>query len=127
MGSVCGTIKDVIDEQRQKGKKVGLLKLITYRPFPKEALYQALKKVPFIGIVEKAVSLGADGPLYTEIKSLLKQKDANVLSGFVAGLGGRDITKATIENIIDLTKKEQNSLKYMDLNKDLLWEEFRVI
>jgi pyruvate ferredoxin oxidoreductase alpha subunit len=127
MGSLCGTIKDVVDEQRQKGNKVGLLKLITYRPFPKEAIYQALKKIPFIGIVEKDLSLGADGPLYTEIKSLFNGKDSNVLSGFVAGLGGRDIPKTTINNIIDLTKKEQNSLRFMDLNRDLLWEEFRVI
>ena len=46
MGSVCGTIKDVVDSLRSKGKKVGLLKVVTYRPFPAEAIYQALKDVP---------------------------------------------------------------------------------
>ncbi|MFC1514991.1 pyruvate ferredoxin oxidoreductase [Candidatus Omnitrophota bacterium] len=127
LGSVCGTIKDVIDEQREKGVKVGLLKLVTYRPFPKSQLYEALKNIPHIGVIEKAISLGSDGPVYTEIKSLFQGNDASRLSGFVAGLGGRDITKKTIADIIALTKKEQNSCTFMDLNKDLLWEEFRVI
>ncbi|MHB8154697.1 MAG: pyruvate ferredoxin oxidoreductase, partial [Candidatus Omnitrophota bacterium] len=46
MGSVCGTIKEVVDEQRAKGKKVGLLRIITYRPFPYSRVYEALKDVP---------------------------------------------------------------------------------
>lgn len=126
MGSVCGTIKDVIDEEREKGKKVGLLKIITYRPFPKQTIYEALKNAKSVGIVEKAVSLGSDGPLYTEIKSLFSSKDTK-LSGFVAGLGGRDITKDTIRHILDEAVIKEQSCVFMDVNKDLLWEEFRVV
>ena len=127
MGSVCGTIKDIIDEEREKGRKIGLLKIITYRPFPKKAIYEALKNIPYVGIVEKAISLGSDGPLYTEIKSLFGKSDNVKLSGFVAGLGGRDITKQTVNKIIELTEKQEQSCNFMDLNKDLLWEDFRVI
>jgi len=126
MGSVCGTIKDIIDEERQKGKKVGLLRIITYRPFPKEAIYRFLRNIPFVGVVEKAISLGLDGPLYTEIKSLFGKSDSNKISGFVAGLGGRDIRKDTVRKILELTRQEEGSCTLMDLNKDLLWEEFRV-
>ncbi|MBU1125847.1 MAG: pyruvate ferredoxin oxidoreductase, partial [Candidatus Omnitrophica bacterium] len=59
MGSVCGTIKEVVDQCRAKGKKVGLLRLITYRPFPYTRVYEALKDVPKIAVLAKAVSLGA--------------------------------------------------------------------
>lgn len=125
MGSVCGTIKDVIDKQREKGIKVGLLKIVTYRPFPKTAIEEALKNIPYIGILDKNISLGLDGALYTEISSLLygsRQK----ISGFVAGLGGRDISEKTIEEIINLAKTEVNSCKFLDLNTDILWDEFMV-
>jgi len=128
MGSVCGTIKDVIDEERDKGRRVGLLKIITYRPFPKEEILDILKKARFVGVIEKAVSLGSDGPLYTEISALFgASKDLPQISGFVAGLGGRDITKDAIKEVIELTLKERKSCIFMDLNKELLWEDFRVI
>jgi len=123
MGSVCGTIKDVVDIERSKGNKVGLLKVVTYRPFPKEAIAAALSKANYIGVIDKDISLGSDGALYSEIKAILSSDKK--ISGFVAGLGGRDIKPATISNIIDLTKKEVNSCKFVDLNENLLWDEFR--
>lgn len=128
MGSVAGTIKDVVDEEREKGRKVGLLKIITYRPFPKREVLNILKKAPFVGVIEKAISLGSDGPLYTEIQALLGEaKSPSQVNGFVAGLGGRDITKDTIREIIKLSQKEKKSCVFMDLKKDLLWEDFRVL
>jgi pyruvate ferredoxin oxidoreductase alpha subunit len=125
MGSVCGTIKDVIDLERSKGNKVGLLKVVTFRPFPKQAIQKALAKTSCVGVIDKNISLGSEGALYLEIKAALGS-DKKV-SGFVAGLGQRDITVDTVRNIIQLTKKEVNSCRFVDLNKDLLWDEFRVI
>ncbi len=125
MGSVCGTIKDVIDAQREQGKKVGLLKIVSYRPFPKEAIKKALEPAKNIGVVDKDISLGSDGALYSEIKSAIAGEKK--ISGFVAGLGGRDIKTSTIEEIISLSEKEENSCKFIDLNKDLLWEEYKTI
>jgi pyruvate ferredoxin oxidoreductase alpha subunit len=124
MGSVCGTIKDVIDKEREAGNKVGLLKIVTYRPFPKEAIHQALKNIPYIGVLDKNISLGSDGAVYTEIKAVLNDTNKKI-SGFVAGLGGRDITKDTVSQMIKLTKDEVNNCKFMDLNTNILWEEFR--
>ena len=125
MGSVCGTIKDVIDIEREKGNKVGLLKIVTYRPFPEEAIKKALANVPRIGVIDKNISLGSNGAVFTEVKAAFETTDKKI-SGFIAGLGGRDITIETIQSIIEDTKKEVNSCKFVDLNKDLLWEEFRV-
>ena len=125
MGSVCGTIKDVIDRQRQKGKKVGLLKIITYRPFPKQAIIKALNKAKYIGIIDKDISLGMEGALYTEIKSLLGSDKE--ISGFIAGLGGRDIKISSIEGIIKSTEKVTGNCTFIDLKKELLWDKFTVI
>ena len=125
MGSVCGTIKDVIDIEREKGNKVGLLKIVTYRPFPEEAIKKALAKIPRVGVIDKNISLGSNGAVFTEIKAAFEATDKKI-SGFVAGLGGRDITIETIQSIIEDAKKEVNSCKFVGLKKELLWEEFRV-
>ncbi|MGE4357582.1 MAG: pyruvate ferredoxin oxidoreductase [Candidatus Omnitrophota bacterium] len=116
MGSVCGTIKETIDEIREKGEKVGLLKIITYRPFPAEAIYQALRNAKEIAVLEKAISLGSGGPLCTEIKSIFQtKKEKPKISGFVAGLGGRDITKKVINKVFEKLSGEQTDCEFVDL------------
>ncbi|MDD4894745.1 MAG: pyruvate ferredoxin oxidoreductase [Candidatus Omnitrophica bacterium] len=126
MGSVCGTIKEVVDAQRAKGKKIGLLKVISYRPFPYARVYDALKDVPRVAVLDKAVSLGAYAPLAIEIKAAFsgKKKSPKVISSFVAGLGGRDITAESVKEILTkLTQKEIN-LEFIDLKPELLKEEY---
>ncbi len=126
MGSVCGTIKEVIDEQRAKGKKVGLLRIITYRPFPYARVYEALKDVPKVAIFDKSVSLGAYAPIAVELKATFfgKKKGPKVISSFVGGLGGRDITLESIHEVFRrLTVKEVNS-DFIDLKPELLKEEY---
>ncbi|MFH1458571.1 MAG: pyruvate ferredoxin oxidoreductase [Candidatus Omnitrophota bacterium] len=126
MGSVCGTIKEVVDQMRQKGKKVGLLKIVSYRPFPYAQVYQALKNVPQVAVLDKAVSLGAWPPLAVEIKAAFcgKKKAPKAVGSFVAGLGGRDITLDSIREIFRrLTQKEIN-WEFIDLKPELLREEY---
>ena len=126
MGSVCGTIKEVIDELRQKGKKVGLLKVTSYRPFPVEQIYNALKDVPKVAVLDRAVSLGSFAPLASEVKAIFssKKKRPQVISSFVVGLGGRDITKDSIKEMIRLlTSKEVNG-EFIDLKPELLKENY---
>lgn len=122
MGSVCGTIKDFVDTQ--KGK-VGHLKVIAYRPFPKERIYQALKDKKKIVVLEKAASLGGDGPLFTEVRALFDGKRPEV-SGFVAGLGGRDIKLKTLQKMLEIADKEKPTCHFLDVNQSLLKEEFYV-
>jgi len=126
MGSVCGTIKEAVDEQRAKGKKVGLLRIISFRPFPYARIYEALKHVPRIAVLDKAVSLGAYAPIAVEMKAAFygKKNSPKVISSFVAGLGGRDITLESVEEIFRrLTAKEVNS-DFIDLKPELLKEEY---
>jgi pyruvate ferredoxin oxidoreductase alpha subunit len=126
MGSVCGTIKEVVDGMRAKGKKVGLLRIISYRPFPYAQVVNALKNVPQVAVLDKAVSLGGLPPIAVEIKAAFsgKIKAPKVISSFVAGLGGRDITPGSIKEIFSkLTQKEVN-LEFIDLKPELLKEEY---
>lgn len=118
-GSVVGTIKDVVDEMRSEGQKVGVLKVITHRPFPEEAIIEALKNIKYVGIVEKAISLGAFGPLYTEIKAVLQgRKEKPVINGFVIGLGGRDIRKESIKSIFNGLSDKGPSSKFVDVKME---------
>lgn len=115
MGSVCGTIKDAIDEQRAKGVKVGLVKIITHRPFPFEALRASLKNAQKVAIIEKAISPGLGGPVFGEIASALYDKeDRPELRNFIVGLGGRDVRLNHVEKIIEMTKTgEGNKEEWM--------------
>jgi pyruvate ferredoxin oxidoreductase alpha subunit len=120
MGSVAGTVKEVVDELRAQGQKVGVVRLITYRPFPKEAVYQVLRDVREIIAIEKAISLGSSGPLATEIRSLFQGRPANPrISGFVAGLGGRDITMESIKTAISKAQLQLYDADFIDLREDM--------
>jgi pyruvate ferredoxin oxidoreductase alpha subunit len=126
MGSVCGTIKEVIDELRAKGKKIGLLKVVAYRPFPSQAIYEALKGIPKVAVVDRALSLGSYAPLAGEIKAVFfgKKKKPQVISSFIAGLGGRDITRHSIKEIIRLLTTTEKSGEFIDLKPELLKENY---
>ncbi|MDD5281405.1 MAG: pyruvate ferredoxin oxidoreductase [Candidatus Omnitrophica bacterium] len=126
MGSVCGTIKEVVDEQRAKGKKVGLLRIISYRPFPYARIYEALKDVPKVAVLDKSVSLGAYAPVAVEVKSAFfgKKKGPKVISSFVGGLGGRDITMETIHEVFRRLGAKEVNFDFVDLKPELLKEEY---
>lgn len=126
MGSVCGTIKDVVDELRAKGKKVGLLKIVSYRPFPIAAVYDALKDIPKVAVLDRALSLGSYSPLAVDIRSIFigKKKIPEVISSFVVGLGGRDITKDSIKEIYRLLTKKELTNEFIDLKPELLKESY---
>ncbi len=117
MGSIVGTIKETVDELRAEGKKVGVLKIITYRPFPVDAIYEALKDVREVAVLEKAVSMGYAGPLYADLKSAISCKSKiNKISGFVIGLGGRDITKDSIRQVYSLLSGEEVRCEFIGLD-----------
>jgi pyruvate ferredoxin oxidoreductase alpha subunit len=121
MGSVVGTIKEVVDDLRDKGRKVGVLKIRAFRPFPKEAIYDALKNVKNVIVMEKAISLGATGILYDEIKAALYGRASQPkVSGFIAGLGGRDIPKESIVKVIEKGESEVSDNVFVDLKENLI-------
>jgi pyruvate ferredoxin oxidoreductase alpha subunit len=103
MGSVCGTIKEVVD----KRKDVGLVRIKCFRPFPKEELIKALKGKKTIIVLEKAIAYGlGSGPLFPEIRDILYPfTEKSKFIGVIAGLGGVDIRISQINNVIDKSKQ----------------------
>lgn len=103
MGSVCGTIKEVID----KRKDVGLLRIKCFRPFPKEEVTKALKGKKTIIVLEKAVAYGLNsGPLFSEIRNVLYPfTEKSKFISVIAGLGGVDIRISQINNVVDKSKQ----------------------
>jgi len=100
MGSVNGTIKDVIDEMRASGARVGLVTLVTFRPLPIAALRNVLGSVPHIVVLEKSLAVGMGGPLANDLDSALRNLVAAPhIHSAVAGLGGRPITKASLHRL----------------------------
>lgn len=103
-GSMCGTIKTVIDEKRNAGVKVGLLRLRMYRPFPSEALINSLKGRKAIGVVDRSLCFGfKGGPIYTELKAFETKLGGAKLISFIDGIANTDITKLNVASMIDTT------------------------
>ena len=120
MGSMISLFKEVVDQLRAQGQKVGVLKLVCYRPFPKEQLYQALKGAKHIIVIEKATSLGFGGPVASELRSAFYGRlHQPAISGFVAGLGGRDITAETVKTALEKAHLHQVDTEFLDLRSDL--------
>lgn len=103
MGSTVGTAKDVVDDLRAAGEKVGLIKIRVYRPFPYDAIRAALKKLKAVAVLDRAVSFGTfGGPVYTDIRATLYGNGVNLpVINYIYGLGGRDIDKAQIKSAFD--------------------------
>ena len=106
-GSLLGTIKDVVDEYRANGEKIGVLKVRSFRPFPTEAINTALKNAKAIVVIEKDISIGRnEGALFTEIKAGLYNTPMRTpITSYMVGHGGRDIRPIHIKEIIEATKK----------------------
>lgn len=100
--STAGTIKEVIDRMRKKKKKVGLVKIILLRPFPKEQIAKSLEKAKAVCVLDRAINFGAEAPLFTEVKNaLFDLKKKPRVESRIFGLGGRDIFEEQIEEIFN--------------------------
>jgi pyruvate ferredoxin oxidoreductase alpha subunit len=101
MGSMTGTVKYVVDEMRKKGKKVGMIKLVLFRPFPNKYIYEALKGKKVVGVFDRNSCLGGEyPPVCTEVIAALKGCETDIRD-YVGGLGGRDVSPMNIEKIFD--------------------------
>ncbi|MFA5332917.1 MAG: pyruvate ferredoxin oxidoreductase [Candidatus Nanoarchaeia archaeon] len=107
LNSVCGLIKDSVDELRAKGIKAGLLKIRMFRPFPYSEIMKPLCNAKSITVLDRSESFGANAPLYSEILCTIKNKR---VESAVYGLGGREIFK---ENIMELFMNMVNNKKQM--------------
>jgi pyruvate ferredoxin oxidoreductase alpha subunit len=102
MGSFSETASIAIDKMRQEGKSVGQLRLRLWRPFPFEEIRKAVKNAKVLITLDRALSFGGPGgPVCSEVKAALYEDKRPKVIGFVGGLGGRDITIAGFEEIVN--------------------------
>jgi pyruvate ferredoxin oxidoreductase alpha subunit len=100
MGSTAGTLKDIVDELRADGKKVGSIKLRLFRPFPAQELAKTLEGLKGVAVLDRAVSIGASGPLFPEVRSALYDaRERPKLKNYIYGLGGRDIKPEELKHV----------------------------
>ena len=112
LGSMVGTILETIRSDKNLIKKIGLLKIKVYRPFPKEEIVKIISRAKNIAVIEKAVSLGWQGPLYSDLKGAIDENKLNI-SNFIVGLGGRDVTSKMIKEIIKKAKGKKQKLEFI--------------
>lgn len=124
MGSTAGTSKVAIDELRDKGMKVGLLKPRIFRPFPKEEIAEALKGIKAIAVMDRSDAMtGHEGPLCLEIKAALYDKGINkTIVNYIYGLGGREIRldeiEAVYKDLADAARgKKQENVNYLSVRE----------
>jgi len=105
LGSSAGTAKDVIDEYREKGVKVGLLKIRTFRPFPAALIAEKLADRKAVCVLDRSASFGGHGgPVFMEVRSAMYGQQVPV-HGYIYGLGGRDFDLGQVATVIkDLQK-----------------------
>lgn len=120
LGSVLGTIKDVVDELREDGQSIGVLGIITFRPFPFDAVKIALKKAKRIVVIEKAFAVGIGGIVAENVTTSIADQATPVYT-VIAGLGGRPITKTSLDALFhDAFSDSLQPLTFLDLDQDLV-------
>jgi len=120
LGSVLGTIKDVIDEQRDRGVSIGVLGITSFRPFPLDEVRNALKDVKRVVVLEKALAVGIGGILAANVRTSRAGIELKCYT-VIAGLGGRAITKESLHGLFDnAVKDELDRLTFLDLDHELV-------
>ena len=107
IGSAAGTTKDAIDALRERGEKVGLLKIRLYRPFPAEGIAEALEGVKAVAVMDRAEGYtNHGGPLGADVMSALYRARSNALAvNYIYGLGGRDVRVEDMEGVFAVLKQ----------------------
>jgi pyruvate/2-oxoacid:ferredoxin oxidoreductase alpha subunit len=100
-GTIASTARAVIDQMRDEGIKIGSLKVRVFRPFPFDEVYEVLSKAKRIGVIDRNISFGHHGIFYQEVKSALYGRTDIPVIGYIAGLGGRDVTPKVIRTIAE--------------------------
>ncbi len=120
LNSAAGTAKDVVDQYRDKGVKVGLLKPRLFRPFPYKEVAEVLSGAKVVAVLDRADSFGGFGPVYMEVASALTTNGARPLMlNRIYGLGGRDFMPEHAETVIEELKRVLDSGK-IEKQKDYL-------
>ncbi len=125
MGSICGTIKDTIDEMREEGIRIGLVTLVSFRPFPIDMLRKALTGAKDVVVIEKSIAVGMGGQLTNNVDVALRNLPHGPrLHSAVAGLGGRPITRPSLHRLFRQAVAEPwEGTHFLDLNERVVGRE----
>jgi pyruvate ferredoxin oxidoreductase alpha subunit len=129
MGSVNGTIKDTIDEMRADGLSVGLVTLVSFRPFPIAALREKLVRAHNVVVIEKSLAVGMGGPLANNVDLALRNvAGAPQVHSVIAGLGGRTITRASLHRVLRRAFVQPwEGSHFLDLNEEIVAKELHYV
>jgi len=119
MGTIGSEAKLAVDSLRKQGHKVGAARVRVFRPFPKDEIEKIAGNAQMLTVIDRQISYGMEGPLHTEVKaSIYSRQDSPLVSGFIAGLGGRDVTVQDIEHMV---KKSFQNLQVGKVEKEVEW------
>ena len=123
---MLGTVKDTVDELRAEGMRVGALGITAYRPFPADAIREALgvtstSRHRHVVVLERAVAPGTGGIVTADIRMALAGRMAPHLSTVIAGLGGRAVTKKSLRGLLTTAAAGAlPPLSFLDLDTGLV-------
>jgi pyruvate ferredoxin oxidoreductase alpha subunit len=123
LGSVNGTVQEVVDEMRADGSRIGSVSICSFRPFPLEVLREALQGAKRVVVLEKCLAVGLGGIVSDGVR---KSLSGIALNGYtvIAGLGGRAITRASLRALFeDAERDELDQVTFLDLNADVISDE----
>ena len=119
MGSLSGSVKEVIDEYRGHGERVGLVKVRAFRPFPAKELVNSLEHAKAVAVLEKDFSPGSTGALFSDLSgAFANARKSPLLLNFICGLGGRDVPSIQIR---EATKAAMEAAKTGEVKKTVHW------
>jgi 2-oxoisovalerate ferredoxin oxidoreductase alpha subunit len=122
-GTLAATAKEVVDEMKKAGKRVGFARLRTFRPFPTEEIRELAKNVDVLGVLDRSYTFGYGGAFFGEVGGVLaNSSDRPILKSYIVGIGGRDITPKTIEKIFD----NALMIKEKGLDREEEWIDLKV-
>ena len=116
LGSINALVREEVDRLRSEGIRAGSIAIRMMRPFPTEELAGALKNAKAIGVLDKDISFGYEGTVYTNVNSALVKKGINIASyNFICGIGGRDISPRDIGQCFEtvIEGKESKRIKFI--------------
>ncbi len=123
VGTIGSEAKVAVDNLRREGLKIGSARIRVFRPFPKEEIRKLAENAQMFAVIDRGISFGMEGFIAEETKaSLCSQNDRPLIAGFIAGLGGRDVTFKTIEKI---AKKSAEWMQRGRIEKETVWVDLK--
>lgn len=121
-GTLASTAKMTVDNLRKEGKKVGFARLRTFRPFPADEIRALAKNVRVLGVLDRSYTFGYGGAFFGEVGGVLANSNSRpVLKNYIVGIGGRDVTPKTLENIYN----NAIEIQHKGLDKEEEWVDLK--